>query len=818
MTEPLQVGQFAIVDGEPVDRGPNAGNFHGKGPADDRAELFILAEGTTPAGEAFAGHVVSALGQAWSTFDMSLTGSLGRLFDEAERNLREWNRKSIVQHRVSIGLTAFGRRAGQAVIAQAGPSAAFHLHEGTARSYFTDEEHGRPIGSGPVVPQFTRIDFVQGDRLLLISTIALQHLDEDLISGIVALPGDQVLPDLYHRLERVQHMTAMMVTCVEGNEWQREPDDGLVIDATGGAALLTEPSSRPGEPGGSTFQPSLFIDDDAEDAVLTARLSLREIPPRPLAEAFVPSIVTEILAPLARVSGESPLPRIAAERRARAALSQAAAGNPPIALGRGSWRSNGSSVAVEDVPVGPGQSPRRRHERRDSFSRGLVREEAPPRAPDVSFDDVPLVDELASEHRSRSMVPAVSAQAIAGEASATFNNGGELVRVRTNMGGRWKGSGALSRRSTVNAQLPPTWLVIVVGLGILLTLVGVLTVPRLLDRQSSERYVTLMDGATQRLTLSRVQLDPAEKRKALTEAQAMLLEAQGLKEAGPDAADMLKQVKNAIEVMDAIRTPASVEVVGSLDQFGDRPVSVGRLTIGSDSAYILDAASSQVIAVTLATGEKKVVYAEDKDARRGRPLATAFLESGDGGSTLLVADAANQFWATGSNGVHDVTVNLPANAKVTDIATRGRDLYVLDASAAAIYRFAQADGGFGGVPVRVLETSDLAGARRLMIDGDIVTSDANGTLHRFAGQLALTLSQSGIDRRLVAAEQPQTLTKDGDLFVLDAPNDRIVVFRRDGAFDRQYRQKDFRASSALAVRNGVGYLFSDGKLRRVTFN
>ncbi|MBK9342948.1 MAG: hypothetical protein IPN07_07890 [Dehalococcoidia bacterium] len=127
MTEPLQVGQFAIVDGEPVDRGPNAGVFRGKGPADDRAELFLLAEGTTPAGEAFAGHVISDLGQVFAGLDMSLTGSLGRLFQEAERNVGDWNRKSIAQHRVALGLSAFGRRGEQAVIAQAGPTAAFLL-------------------------------------------------------------------------------------------------------------------------------------------------------------------------------------------------------------------------------------------------------------------------------------------------------------------------------------------------------------------------------------------------------------------------------------------------------------------------------------------------------------------------------------------------------------------------------------------------------------------------------------------------------------------------------------------------------------------
>lgn len=812
MTEPLQVGQFAIVDGEPVDRGPNAGAFHGKGPADDRAELFIVAEGTTPAGEAFAGHVISALGQVWGTLDMSLTGSLARLFEDAQRNLADWNRKSIAQHRVSIGLTAFGRRGSQAVIAQAGPSAVFHAHGDAVTSYFTDEEHGRAIGAGPAVPQFTRIDFAPGDRLLLLSTAALRALDDDLVAEILRLPGEQTLRELYHRLEEVRHVTVVLVTSLaRASRPAGEPAGDVVIDATS-VAMLAAPEDTPAEPAESpTFQPSLFIDDVAEDSVLVARRQLQQIAPRLQIEVPVPALIAEIPAPLARVSGESPLTRIAAERRARAAISQAAVATTPGAVR--AWR--GGQASVEASPSG--QPNRRRHDRTESFSRGLVREEAPPRAPDVSTDEVPYVDELASEQRARIGAPALAAETIAGDATSTFNSGASLVRVRDNMGGRWRGGGSLSGRPAISAQLPPTWLVIVVGLGILLTLVGVLTVPRMLDGQSGKRYTALLESASQRLATSRVQADPAEKRKALTEAQAMLLEAQGLPDAGADAGGLLDQVKAALATMDAIRTPAAVDVVGSLEQFGDRPVNVSRLTVTDDTAYILDNASGQVIAMTLATGDRKVVYGEDKDAKRGRPLATAFLENGDAGSALLIADASNQLWGLGRDGLRQLPLALPSGARITDIATSGRDLYVLDAAGAVIYRFSQNDGAFGLAPARALETPDLAGARRLMVDADIITADANGTLRRFAGQLALTLSQGGIDKHLVAAEAPQTLTKNGDLLVLDAPNDRLAVFRRDGAFDRQYRHKDFRASSAFAVRNGTGYLFSEGKLRRVTF-
>jgi hypothetical protein len=396
LTEPLQVGQFAIVDHEPVDRGPNAGVFHGKGPADDRAELFILAEGTTPAGEAFAGHVVSAIGQAFTSLDMSLTGSLRRLFADAERNLADWNRKSIAQHRMSIGLTCFGRRGDQAVLAQGGPSAAFHYHGGGVTAYFTDPEHGRPIGAAPAEPQLTRIPFAPGDRLLMISTAALAELDDELIAGILGLPAEQILPDIYRRVQHLRHLTAVLVT---GPGDAAAAQDGhsageVVIDAT---ALAPAPQPQHPVDEGSIYQPSLFIEDEKQDVVFSARRQLIAASPRKQIEPVVPEAVETAPAPLARASGEptANLARLAADTRARAAISRAAVASVAVAMpastpaNRPAWRGPSSTGLAEPPLNAAGGGGSRRQPRRESFTRGLVPPGAPPPPPPVGNRDRP---------------------------------------------------------------------------------------------------------------------------------------------------------------------------------------------------------------------------------------------------------------------------------------------------------------------------------------------------------------------------------------------------------------------------------------------
>lgn len=820
MTEPLQIGQFAIVDHEPVDRGPNAGTFPGKGPADDRADLVIVAEGTTPAGEAFAGHVISALGNTFATLDMSLTGSLRRLFIEAARNVSDWNRKSIAQHHVSIGLNCFARRGGQAVLAQAGPAVAFHLHRGTVTTYYPDEEHARPVGLGEPNVQLTRLPFEPGDRLLLISTIALRTLDDETMAGIMALPGRQALQDLYHRLLEVRHLTAVLVA-TNPPEWQSGTSSDVIIGEEPPALPAETAPPMPDEtpiiatpaPDTGTFQPSLFIEARRSQlSVEEARRQLLAVVPRrrPI-ESAEPVPIYEMPAPLLRVSGDMGLGRLAAERRTHAEMMYAA-GSELYPTLRGPLPRTTEQPAPD----------RRRARKKASFSRGLVPGDARPPEIDPAIESMPRVNELAAEQRARSvLVPApVTGDVIAGDTAASITNGGSLVRLRANMGGRWKGGGTLSRGGTLSGSLPPTWLVILVGLGILVALVGFLTIPRLMEQQSSEHYSQLINGAQQRLSAAKVEQNPAQKRTDLTEAQAMLLEAQGMSDAGPEVKTYLDAANAAITTMNAVRKPAEVKTIGSLEQFGDKPVSAARLTIGADNAYVLDSTSNQVVAIPLSgAGSPSVVYAANAEKKHGNPVATAFVESAGGASaTLLIADATNTLWAySPASGVQQLAFAPPGGLHITDIATNGSDLYVLDASQNAIFKFAQSDGAYGAAPTIVLQTADLAAARQLSVGDDIVTSDASGALHRFTGDVALALSQAGIDEKLVTPAAPETLPGDGDIAVLDAPNDRIVALRRDGAFDYQYQSPEFHASTAFAIRDGIGYLFSAGLLKQVTF-
>ena len=103
---------------------------------------------------------------------------------------------------------------------------------------------------------------------------------------------------------------------------------------------------------------------------------------------------------------------------------------------------------------------------------------------------------------------------------------------------------------------------------------------------------------------------------------------------------------------------------------------------------------------------------------------TGFAPGGEVGSTLLI-DEKNQLWALNLSGdVQPLPFSAPDDLLVTDIATAGADLYVLDSSSEVIYRFGFVAGGFTGPSEVVTIGVDVSEARYLLIDEGIVTVDS----------------------------------------------------------------------------------------------
>ena len=776
-----------------------------------------MAEGTTPAGNDFAGHVISQVTRRWKTLDLSLTGALAQIYGEAQRALQEWNSTSISQHQVGISLSCVGRQGDRVVIAARGPATTLHLTGSSVTRYEPDDEHAALMyGAGQAPPQLTRLHFGAGDRVLLVTTNVISELDDELLDGILALPLADVLPDLYRRVAHLRDATALLLVAPGADEEigaepvapaADEPMIGAAEPTTVGSGRA--PAAPPEE---LNFQPSLFIDGGVGTSLERARQQLLAIDARPRIAGAVPAANAPTVRPLRRVAGDdvfaAPTPPTTAWTPTPAETREGAAER---------WHQPRADAEPPRTPR-ISAAPTPGAARTGSFTRELAR----PReftAPTPSAPaDAPLVSELAAGRRAQvtGLSGSPYAEGIVTEAGKP-NPTDSLVRMRDDIGGgRWRGGGARSRRGTDG--LPPTWFIVVIGLGLLIGLAGWVVLPRVLDSDTDTRLAQLIDEAEREIATANAVVDPGAQRDSLTRARGILLEAGALEGGAELSEPRLNEVAGAIADLDAIVAPLAIEVIADLGEFGDTPVAAERLAIGATHAYVLDVASERVLATDLATGETTTILPA-AEGTAITPTVIAYAEAVElGGSTLLIADSSQALWAyRAGSGLAPLGFAAPNGLTITDLAFLDGQLYVLDAPQAVIFRFAAEPGGFRSEPVIALAAPALSTAQRLMVDGEIFTADGDGTVRRFSGELTLELSQAGIDEPLQAAATPRALEFANEIAVLDAAADRIIVLGRDGTFLRQYRHDDLANLTAFATRGEFGYVFSGEQLRRITF-
>ncbi len=791
LNEPLQVGQFAIVAHEPQERGAAIGIAEGNGTGADRCELFMLAEGTTPAASEFAGHLISQAERTWKTLNLSLTGALIAIFAEAQRSLMDWNTRSVSQHRVGLGLGCLARQGDRIVLAARGPASILHSTASAVTLHEPDDEHAEPMdGLERGQPQLTSLILAPGDRALLVSANVTETLSEEELGFILRSSLPEILPNLYRRVSHLRDAAVLLVGVPEGGgealppplppaaaePREAEAADGPVIGGEAPAA----PPARGGDP---DFQPSLFVQaSPAADTLELARRRMAAAEPRSRA-ADLPDVT-----PLARPRELPPLRRAVGD-----------GGAPPRF-------PSGAGGAVG----GP------------SFFRQVahVRTPPPPSLASHQTGAAP-VGKLAADRRMQLAAGTGPPAPAAGRLDPPGSGGGSVVRARSSMGAGMGGVRRTGGRGTATGGgfTPPTWLVVLVGTVLLAAIVGWVALPGLFQSDEAARLSGLIDEAEREIATASA-VDRADlRREALTRARGILLEAMAL-EGGPAPAEpLLRQAERELAALDAIAAPAAIRAIADLRGFGEAPIAPRRLAVGGAHAYVLDSAGAQVVSVSLSTGKKTSVFAAGEQT----PLAPAAIAWADvdrpDGSALLIADEGGALWAWSPAGwLARVEFAPPAGLTITDMHFSEGALYVLDAPAATVYRFASSGAGFAREPAVALQGAELASARRLMVDGgDVFTAGEDGTVRRFSGELTLALTQAGIDRPLTAPATPHALPGGNEIALLDASADRIVVLGRDGAFARQYRHADLENLTAFTVRDGFGYVISGEQLRRVTF-
>ena len=243
MTVRTWVGRFSIVDGHVKEEGQWLGSLIRQRPDEEADELYVLIEPQPGERTEYAAQIVDVIAGLYNKDPLSLTGALVRSMRAAHDHLRDWNSRSLKEHRVGAGATCLALRGTDAFLAQVGPSLAYaYTATGEFRRITPERaEFDDALGiAEPLEPRLTRIALDPGDLVLLASTQLDGIAPPEHVRSILERGADEALPELYLLCRDVSQFSLVLLSCFEEETVVPPPD---FLTRNGGSISAPVPGS-----------------------------------------------------------------------------------------------------------------------------------------------------------------------------------------------------------------------------------------------------------------------------------------------------------------------------------------------------------------------------------------------------------------------------------------------------------------------------------------------------------------------------------------------------------------------------------------------
>ena len=215
----IWVGRYAMVAGEVREHGPWLVERR-RAHDDQSVRLLVLADPVDERSAEFCHEVADAVAALFGREQLSITGGLLRALRQAHANLAEWNRRSLREHRVAVGVTCVAISGSTATLALVGPGAVYVGDAGGVQRITTaGEPAASPLGGEqPVEPLFRSVTLDEGRELLLLSGEADAMVGSAAVVDALAAGPERALAGLFLHTRDLHDMTAVMVAELDIDE------------------------------------------------------------------------------------------------------------------------------------------------------------------------------------------------------------------------------------------------------------------------------------------------------------------------------------------------------------------------------------------------------------------------------------------------------------------------------------------------------------------------------------------------------------------------------------------------------------------------
>lgn len=329
--------------------------------------------------------------------------------------------------------------------------------------------------------------------------------------------------------------------------------------------------------------------------------------------------------------------------------------------------------------------------------------------------------------------------------------------------------------------------------------------------------------------------EKGEYEAAISRSENMISEAENVAESNPERSKIL--ISQSIEVLDLYlktgpKSNYEAAAKSSLERIRNREqeiLKVRGITLSptmelsllseklqsdrivddsNGSMYFWDDSSRSIVGVSTKDLSKMTFNVENE--RFVRPFNVR-----DG---VYTGVSAGGIWSGSKSEQKIVIPTDPEWGEISQVATFGNNIYLLDRGLGEIWKYAATDNGYAerkrwfgkGIVL------DLSRVVDWVVDGDIWLLTSSGKIEKYSRGAPASFGLTGFpsESENGGLVDPIALNLvDDKIYVLERGAKRVVVFGMDGKYVEQYVSEDFGRAMDLMIYGGRGYVLVDNVIR-----
>lgn len=356
-----------------------------------------------------------------------------------------------------------------------------------------------------------------------------------------------------------------------------------------------------------------------------------------------------------------------------------------------------------------------------------------------------------------------------------------------------------------------------VGLTLAILLIAAFTIfGKVFGGEHSEQaFTAAMSDAERAKQAATGSTDPAFARVRLREADFAIQRALTIKKEDQAAKNVSDAIKTEMAKLDrVVRIPNPAPVSDLAAAGAKNPIS---LVVEGGSGYVLDDSGWGVRKVGLEPNkpnEPQIIAtkgSKSDESDVGEPMLMAWMARSEARQTtgLLVLDKERQMFVlpTGRSLLEYAVRGAAGWGGVSSFKSYAGNLYVLDPKGNQIWRYLPTYAGFDSEMKGMVDGMNLEDARDFSLDGDIYILGSSGKVTKVSNGAAKEFDLRPLDKPMDRPVAIVTGATAQNVYVADAGNSRVLVFDKEGRFQRQIVNDTFADMKSLVVDEALGKMY-----------